>query len=129
MSSKKAHVFNRFAQEVARRAGHPMTFGAAIGFLAAWMIFGPLLNYHPVWLDFLGIATGIFTFLMVFVIQNTQNRDTEALHLKLDELLRVTRGARKELVSSEDLEEEELDSIKTEYDHLAEKYRKRRKRP
>lgn len=111
--------------EVARRAGHPTAFGVALGFLLAWMVFGPLLDYHPVWLDFFGIATGIFTFLMVFLIQNTQNRDTEALHLKLDELLRVTKGARKDLIDSEDMEEEELDAIKAEYDAIAQEARKR----
>jgi len=118
MSRQPVHPFTRFAQEVARRAGHPVSFGAALGFLAAWMIFGPLLDYHPVWLDFFGITTGIFTFLMVFLIQNTQNRDTEALHLKLDELLRVTKGANKQLIDSEDLEEEELDEIKAKYERL-----------
>ncbi len=119
MSRKPLHPFTKFAQEVARRAGHPVTFGVALGFLAGWLIFGPLLDYHPVWLDFFGITTGIFTFLMVFLIQNTQNRDTEALHLKLDELLRVTKGTRKELMDAEDMEEEELDAIKEEYDHMA----------
>jgi len=136
MSRQPVHPFTRFAQEVARRAGHPVAFGAALGFLAAWMIFGPLLDYHPVWLDFFGITTGIFTFLMVFLIQNTQNRDTEALHLKLDELLRVTKGARKELIDSEDLDEDELDEIKAKYDRLIEnthenarKQKKRRPEP
>lgn len=123
MSRKPLHPFTKFAQEVARRAGHPVTFGVALGFLAGWLIFGPLLDYHPAWLDFFGITTGIFTFLMVFLIQNTQNRDTEALHLKLDELLRVTQGARKELMDAEDLEEEELDAIKQEYDEMADRER------
>lgn len=126
MSKQPVHPFTRFAQEVARRAGHPVAFGAALGFLAAWMIFGPLLDYHPAWLNFFGITTGIFTFLMVFLIQNTQNRDTEALHLKLDELLRATKGARQDLIDSEDLEEEELDAIKEEYDEMAEEARKLR---
>lgn len=123
MSGKKLHPFTRFAQEVARRAGHPVSFAVAIGFLVGWLVFGPLLDYHPAWLNVFGITTGVFTFLMVFLIQNTQNRDTEALHLKLDELLRVTKGARKDLIDSEDLEEEELDAIKKEYDHIAEEAR------
>ncbi len=119
MTKKHPHFFSRFAEAVARRAGHPMAFGTALGFLAAWMIFGPLLNFHPAWMDFFGVATGIFTFLMVFLIQNTQNRDTEALHLKLDELLRATKNARVDLIGAEDLDEEDLDALKARYEDLA----------
>lgn len=115
MSKQPVHPFTKFAQEVARRAGHPVSFGVALGFLTAWMIFGPLLDYHPVWKDLFGIITGIFTFLMVFLIQNTQNRDTEALHLKLDELIRVTKNASNDLINIEDLDEEELDAIKAKF--------------
>lgn len=120
MSNKSLHPFTRFAQAVARTAGHPASFGMAIGFLGAWVIFGPVLKVHPAWMDFFGVTTGVFTFLMVFLIQNTQNRDTEALHLKLDELLRVTKGARQDLIDAEDLEEKDLDAIKSQYDQIGE---------
>jgi len=119
MTENKNHKFTRFAQEVARRAGHPMTFGVALGFLIAWLILGPLVDYHALWIDFIGVFTGVFTFLMVFLIQNTQNRDTEAIHLKLDELIRVTKGTRKSLIGAEDYEEADLDALKVEYDALA----------
>ncbi len=126
VTRKKNTHFTRLAQYVARHSGQPIAFGFAAGFLICWIVTGPIFSYHTVWQEILGIVTSIITFLMVFLIQNTQNRDTEALHLKLDELLRVTKGAREDILDSEDMEEEELDAIRAEYERLAEEARNRR---
>lgn len=125
MPRKPASRFARFAQSVAIHAGRPVAFGFAAGFLIAWLIVGPLMEYHPLWERLFGFVTGVVTFLMVFLIQNTQNRDTEAIHIKLDELLRATKGARIDLLDSEDLDEEDLDKIREFYEDLADKARKK----
>ncbi len=119
MPRKPSSRFTRFAQSVAVHAGRPIAFGFAAGFLIAWLVVGPLMEYHPLWQQLFGFVTGVITFLMVFLIQNTQNRDTEAIHLKLDELLRVTKGARRDLLDAEDLDDEELDRLHEEYEELA----------
>ncbi|HWL52274.1 MAG TPA: low affinity iron permease family protein [Chthoniobacteraceae bacterium] len=128
MPRKPSSRFTRFAQSVAVHAGRPIAFGFAAGFLIAWLVVGPLMEYHPLWQQLFGFVTGVITFLMVFLIQNTQNRDTEAIHIKLDELLRATKGARIDLSDAEDLDDEELDRLHAYYEELADKARQRRKK-
>jgi low affinity Fe/Cu permease len=111
--------FYRFAKRVARAAGHPATFGLAVFVILAWMVTGPLFGFSDTWQLVVNTATTIVTFLMVFLIQNTQNRDAEAMHLKLDELIRSTQGAHNAFLDLEELTELELDRIKARYTELA----------
>ena len=110
----ETHPFSRFAHWTARQAGKAWTFIAALALLVAWAVTGPLFGWSDTWQLIINTGTTIVTFLMVFLIQNTQNRDTEALHLKLDELIRVTKGARDSAMALEDKSEEELDAAKAE---------------
>ncbi len=126
MHHRPHSAFARFAQWVAQHTGRPFAFGVALTFFMAWIIAGPALEYHPVWQQLFGVVTGLVTFLMVFLIQNTQNRDTEALHVKLDELLRATKGTRKEILDAEDFDEDDLEAMRAKYEDLAEKVRSRR---
>ena len=126
---KARNAFDRFAQWVSTRAGRPLVFATALGFFVTWLVAGPILKYHPAWREVFGIVTGLVTFLMVFLIQNTQTRDTEAIHLKLDELLRNTRGARLDLLDAEELDEEDLEQMRKRYEAVARKVRKDGKKP
>ena len=108
------HPFSRFAHWTARQAGKASTFIAALALLVIWAVTGPVFGWSDTWQLIINTGTTIVTFLMVFLIQNTQNRDTEALHLKLDELIRVTKGARDSARALEDKSEEELDAVKAE---------------
>jgi len=103
--------FTKFAKATAREAGHPRTFGLAVLVVLVWACTGPLFRFSDTWQLVINTGTTIVTFLMVFLIQNTQNRDSRALHLKLDELLRATPRARKEFMEAE---EEDLDEIERE---------------
>ena len=98
-----------------------MAFVLAAIFILAWLVTGPMFHYSDTWQLVVNTATTIITFLMVFLIQNTQNRDSEAVQLKLDELLRSTQGAHNALLEIEELSEEELDEIKLCYTRLAQK--------
>jgi low affinity Fe/Cu permease len=111
--------FSRFATWTARMSGKPATFILAVVIVAVWGITGPIFNYSDTWQLVINTGTTIVTFLMVFLIQNTQNRDTLALHLKLDELIVAMRGARNDLVTVEELPEEELEKKKEEELRLA----------
>lgn len=122
-SSHHTSWFTRFAQHCARWAGQPVTFAAAVGLLVLWGISGPIFGFSDTWQLIINTSTTIVTFLMVFLIQNTQNRDTEALQIKLDELIRATRTANNSMLDLEKLEEAELDRIRDDYEHLAEKAR------
>jgi low affinity Fe/Cu permease len=113
--------FGRFARASARWTGRPIAFGLAVVFILAWLVTGPIFHFSDTWQLVINTATTIVTFLMVFLIQNTQNRDSEAVQLKLDELLRSTRGAHNALLEIEELSEEELDEIKRCYTALAKK--------
>ncbi len=115
--------FTRFAQATARLAGRPSAFVGALIVLGSWALSGPLFGFSDTWQLVVNTATTIVTFLMVFLIQNTQNRDSEALHLKIDELLRATRAAHNALLDLENLDEAELDQIRDGYDDLARKAR------
>jgi low affinity Fe/Cu permease len=114
--------FRRFAGGVAAGAGSPWTFVAASVFLILWAVSYPLfLGFRDpfnTWQLVINTVTTIVTFLMVFLIQNTQNRDAKALHLKLDELIRAHRGARNRLVELEDCTDEELEAIKKEFERI-----------
>ena len=99
----------------ARAAGRPASFYVALGIIVLWLITGPLFGFSDTWQLVINTGTTIVTFLMVFLIQNTQNRDTEALHIKLDELIRATEGAHNALLDLEELTQEELDEFRSRY--------------
>src|SRR3989442_10836428 len=111
--------FTRFAKAIARASGHPVTFGLAVLVIVAWAVTGPLFHYSDTWQLVINTGTTIVTFLMVFLIQNTQNRDSVAMQIKLDELLRAVKGAHTALADLEDLTEEELEQFKAHYVRLA----------
>ena len=116
--------FTRFAKWTAKATGHPSTFVLAFSVIVVWAITGPLFNFSDTWQLVINTGTTIVTFLMVFLIQNTQNRDTEALQLKLDELIRCTVGAKNLLLDMEELDEKELEEMREQYLKLADKARK-----
>src|SRR4051812_47897586 len=113
------HLFTQFARWAARKAGHPLTFFSAVAIIVLWAITGPVFNYSDTWQLIINTGTTIVTFLMVFLIQHTQNTDTEALHLKLDELIQSRHEARDSLISLEDLSDDQLDQLKAEFDRRA----------
>jgi low affinity Fe/Cu permease len=115
--------FTTLAKGTARVTGKPVAFMLAAGVIAGWVATGPLFGFSDTWQLVINTATTVVTFLMVFLIQNTQNRDTEALQVKLDELIRATAGAHNALLDLEELEEEELDRIRAAYAKLAERAR------
>jgi low affinity Fe/Cu permease len=112
-------LFTRFAKATSRLAGRPLTFAGAVAVILAWLVTGPFFRYSDTWQLAINTGTTIVTFLMVFLIQNTQNRDAEAVQVKLDELLRATAGAHNALLDLEELEEQELDKIRATYTRLA----------
>jgi low affinity Fe/Cu permease len=125
-----ANSFNRFAKWTARAAGHPSSFAIAVGVLLIWAVTGPLFRFSDTWQLLINTGTTIVTFLMVFLIQNTQNRDGAAMQIKLDELIRALKGAHNELADLEDMSDEELEQMKGHYTRLAERARANlRKRP
>src|SRR5512139_112206 len=101
-------IFRRFANNVSRVAGSPWAFTLSIALIVLWLISGPLFHFSDTWQLVINTTTTIITFLMVFLIQNTQNRETRAIHIKLDELLRAVHDARTNLVSLEDASDEEI---------------------
>ena len=115
----KKRGFRNFARGSARWTGRPIAFTLAVAVIVLWLVTGPVFHFSDTWQLVINTATTIVTFLMVFLIQNTQNRDAEAVQLKLDELLRSTPGAHNALLEIEELSEEELDEIKACYTKLA----------
>lgn len=111
------------AKFIARATGRPAAFGLAAATILVWAFTGPLFGYSDTWQLVINTGTTIVTFLMVFLIQNSQNRDSEAMHLKLDEIIRSLSGAQNELLDLEDMEEEDLDKVRATYAALAEKAR------
>jgi low affinity Fe/Cu permease len=118
--TKSRSRFTRLAKTTARVTGRPSTFMLAVGVILAWVVTGPLFRFSDTWQLVINTGTTVITFLMVFLIQATQNRDTEALQVKLDELLRATAGAHNALLDLEELEEHELERIRASYCRLAE---------
>ena len=112
-------IFNRMAKWASRFTGRPLCFGLALLVVLAWVVSGPVFKFSDTWQLVINTGTTIVTFLMVFLIQNSQNRDTEAIQLKLDELIRATRGAHNALLDLEELEETELDGFRSRYVALA----------
>lgn len=120
---KPLSLFTRFAKTVSRIAGRPTTFMIAVMVIILWALTGPIFDYSDTWQLVINTSTTIITFLMVFLIQNTQNRDTEALQIKLDELIRAIDQAQNALLDLEEMDDDELDMIRADYEKLAEKAR------
>jgi low affinity Fe/Cu permease len=114
-------IFSGAAQWTAKQSGRAHTFIGAILVIVIWAASGPMFGFSDTWQLIINTGTTIVTFLMVFLIQNTQNRDTQAIQLKLDELIRVNAKARNRMVTLEDLTEEELDRVKAQFAGLAER--------
>lgn len=112
--------FFRFSKSAANTAGHPWTFGLAVLVVSLWAVTGPIFHFSDTWQLVINTSTTIVTFLMVFLIQNTQNRDILAVHLKLNELIRATEGAHNSLMEIENLSDEELQQIDNQYKKLSE---------
>lgn len=115
--------FAPFAAKVAEFSGHHMAFTVAFASVLVWAIFGPPTHYSEAWMLVINTGTTIVTFLMVFVIQSSQNRDTRAIQVKLDELIRATRGASNRLIDLEQLTPSEIVALQKEYLNLAAKAR------
>lgn len=116
---RSAAWYSRFAKGAAHFCGRPRVFTLAVAIVVVWIATGPLFGFSDTWQLVINTGTTIITFLMVFLIQNTQNRDTEAIQLKLDELIRATKGAHNALLDLEELEVENLDAFKSRYQALA----------
>lgn len=117
--TKSNSWFTRFTKASARLSGRPVAFLSATTLILAWALSGPLFGFSDTWQLVVNTSTTIITFLMVFLIQSTQNRDSEAIQLKLDELIRAMEGAKNSLLDLEELEEADLDRIRDEYEALA----------
>jgi low affinity Fe/Cu permease len=124
--TKSTTWFTRLTKWTSYAAGRPVTFIVATSVIALWAILGPHYRYSDTWQLVINTGTTIVTFLMVFLIQSTQNRDTEAIQVKLDELIRAVGHARNELLDLEELEESDLDELKQTFIDLAKKARHQR---
>jgi low affinity Fe/Cu permease len=120
--------FTRFAKWTSRAAGHPATFAVAALIILVWAATGPIFEFSDTWQLVINTSTTIITFLMVFLIQNTQNRDSAAMQLKLDELIRAINGAHNGLLDLEELSDEDLARIRARFEALARESRENLKR-
>ena len=120
--------FTVCSKATARATGKPQAFLSALGLVIVWGATGPIFHFSNTWQLVINTGTTIITFLMVFLIQSTQNRDAEAVQLKLDELIRAMHGAHNALLDLEELEEEELDEMRKHYETLAQRSRDRREK-
>lgn len=116
--------YSNAAKSASRYTGRPSTFFLALLVIAVWVVTGPIFGFSDTWQLVINTGTTIVTFLMVFLIQNSQNRDTEAIQIKLDELIRATKGAHNALLDLEELNEESLDVFRRKYEALAADARK-----
>lgn len=116
-------LFTRLAKAASRFTGRAISFNLAVLVILLWLVTGPIFGFSDTWQLVINTATTIITFLMVFLIQNTQNRDTEAIQIKLDELIRSTQGAHNALLDLEELDEKTLDAFREKYEALASKAR------
>ncbi len=121
---KNTSKYSKFARNASHFCGRPRVFNAAVGVIALWIITGPIFHFSDTWQLVINTGTTIITFLMVFLIQNTQNRDTNAIQVKLDELIRVTDGAHNALLDLEELKDETLEEFRIKYQILADLARK-----
>jgi low affinity Fe/Cu permease len=119
----RSNAFSRFASKAASAAGHPTVFAGAIAIIVAWGALGPAARYSDTWQLVINTSTTIITFLMVFIIQNTQNRDGKATQIKLDEIIRALHGAHNALLDLEELSEEDLQRIRERYIEIAKRAR------
>jgi low affinity Fe/Cu permease len=117
--------YSRFAKKAAHFCGRPWVFVVAVGIIILWAISGPLFHFSDTWQLVINTGTTIVTFLMVFLIQNTQNRDTEAIQLKLDELIRANKAAHNALLDLEEVDDEVLERFRARYLALAEAARRK----
>jgi len=124
--TKPRSAFSRFSKWTARAAGRPVTFALAAAVIVIWGVTGPLFGFSDTWQLVINTGTTIITFLMVFLIQSTQNRDAEAVQVKLDEIIRAIGNAKNEVLDLEELEEADLDEIRKTYTEMAEKAREGR---
>jgi low affinity Fe/Cu permease len=122
---KKINIFERFSSKVSHATGSPMAFILAMVTIVVWGITGPLFNYSDTWQLVINTGTTIITFLMVFVIQKSQNKDSKSVQLKLNELIAANKYASNRLIVVEDLSEEELDVLHNYYSRLAEETKKK----
>lgn len=111
--------YSQFAKKTAHFCGRPRVFTVAVAIILVWLVTGPIFRFSDTWQLVINTGTTIITFLMVFLIQNTQNRDTQAIQVKLDELIRATQGAHNALLDLEELEEESLEAFRVKYQALA----------
>ncbi|MEM5788487.1 MAG: low affinity iron permease family protein [Syntrophobacteraceae bacterium] len=118
MESRMNEFFRLFARTVSEYAGSFWTFIAALLIVAVWATTGPIFGFSDTWQLIINTGTTIITFIMVFIIQNTQNRDSKAVHLKLDELIRVTKSARNRMLDVEDLSDEQLKRLREQFAQL-----------
>jgi low affinity Fe/Cu permease len=113
--NNRASLFTRLAQAVSTWTGKPVTFFVAVTLIVVWAASGPIFGFNDTWQLVINTSTTIITFLMVFIIQNSQNRDTAAMQIKLDELIIRLEGAREELLDLEELDEADLSAIRKDY--------------
>jgi low affinity Fe/Cu permease len=112
--------FRRVADATASFVGSPWTFAANVALTALWLILGPVYNFSDTWQLTMNTAASQLTFLIAFLLQNTQNRDTRALQLKLDELIRSTAGARPQLINLEEFDDDQLETLKRQFERIRE---------
>jgi low affinity Fe/Cu permease len=122
-SGNSRSFFTRLSQATAHWAGKPQTFFVALSIIVVWAASGPFFGFNDTWQLVINTSTTIVTFLMVFIIQNSQNRDTAAMQIKLDELIDKVEGAREELLDLEELDEDKLEEMRAEFEEMARKAR------
>ena len=126
LSRSGASWFQRFATRTSHLTGRPATFVLAVAVVLAWAVSGPMMGFSEAWQLTINTGTTIVTFLMVFIIQSTQNRDTAAIHIKLDELIRTTKAAHNSLLNLEELSEDEIEALRERYMQLARKAKEKK---